>query len=167
MIAALKFVHIATIAVWCAGLICLPGLYAQRAHAHEDDRLYRLQAFVRFAYIGIISPAAFLAVASGTALIFAAETYDVWFMVKLAFVGALVVIHVLTGLVIIRLFNDGEVYPAWRFVGVTVATVFVVVAILVIVLAKPVIDVEFLPDLFFTPGALGEALSGLNPWARR
>ncbi len=167
MIETLKFLHIAAIAIWCAGLICLPGLYAQRAHAKEDERLYRLQGFVRFAYIGIISPAAFVSVASGTALVFVAEIFDVWFMVKLAFVGALVVIHVLTGLVIIRLFNDGEVYPAWRFVGVTIITVLVVIAILVIVLAKPRIVVDFLPDLFFTPGALGEALSGLNPWARR
>ncbi len=167
MIAALKFVHIAAIALWCAGLICLPGLYAQRAHAKHPHHLYRLHGFVRFAYVSLISPAAFLAVATGTGLIFAVETFDVWFMVKLAFVGALVVIHVLTGLVIIRLFDKGETYPAWRFVGVTIVTVLVTVAILVVVLAKPALDVDFLPDFFFTPGALGEALSGLNPWARR
>lgn len=166
MIATLKFIHIAAIAIWCAGLISLPGLYAQRAHAKSDDHLYRLQGFVRFAYISLISPAAFIAVGTGTALIFATAVFTTWFMVKLAFVGALVVIHVLTGLVIIRLFEDGEVYPAWRFVGVTIVTSLVTVAILVVVLAKPDIDVGFLPDLFFTPGALGEALSGINPWAR-
>jgi protoporphyrinogen IX oxidase len=162
----LKFVHVAAIAIWCAGLICLPGLYVQRAHVRDEQALYRLQGLVRFSYVSLISPAAFVAVASGTALIFVAGTFVPWFSLKLAFVGALVVIHLLTGLVIIRLFEEGQIYPAWRFVAVTCVTVFVTIAILVIVLAKPRLGFDDWPDLLTTPGALGELLGGFIPWAR-
>ena len=47
MIALLKFVHIAAIAIWTAGLISLPSLYVQRAHVTSDDALYRMQRMTR------------------------------------------------------------------------------------------------------------------------
>ncbi len=161
----LKFVHVGAIAVWVAGLICLPGLYVQRAHVHELEATHRLQRFVRFAYVGMISPAAFLAVASGIALIFLRETFVAWFTLKLVFVGVLVVIHIVTGLVIVRLFDKGEIYPVWRFVAVTILTVLVSVAILFLVLGKPAIDFGVVPDGFMRPGALREIVEGIIPWA--
>lgn len=164
MIEAAKFVHVAAIAIWIAGLVCLPGLYVQRARVSNDDTLFRLQAMVRYAYIVIISPAAFVAIASGTALIFLRQTFEAWFSVKLGLVGLLVLIHVLTGLVVIRLFREGETYPVWRFVAVTVLTSVVALAILAVVLAKPLIP-DLLPAGLFAPGALSDMLAPLNPWA--
>ncbi|MHB2267269.1 CopD family protein [Aliihoeflea sp. PC F10.4] len=158
----LKFIHMAAISIWCAGLICLPGLYAQR-HAVEGDALYRLQGLVRFAYVSIISPAAFVSIGSGIALIFLQATFVEWFSVKMAFVGVLVVIHILTGLVIIRLFEDGESYPGWRFVGVTIATTLVVFAILVVVLAKPPLHWDWVPVDFTRPGALRDFVAEFIP----
>lgn len=148
-----KGLHLATIAIWAAGLICLPGLYVQRAHVRNAQSLHRLQAMVRFLYVAVISPAAFVAVGSGIALIFLRETFEAWFSLKLAFVGAMVTIHILTGLVIIRLFEEGNVYPVWRFAAVTAVTVLVVTVILVVVLAKPQLP-HLLPDAMFEPGAL-------------
>lgn len=163
MIAALKFIHISAIALWSAGLISLPGLYVQRAHVENDDALYRLQTMVRFAYVAIISPAAFIAISSGIGLIFLRETFVPWFSLKLAFVAVLVMVHVLTGLVIIRLFRDGEVYPAWRFVVVTVTTCLVVVAILFTVLAKPHLEMK-LPAVLAEPGGLKRLAEDFIPW---
>ena len=130
-----KLLHIATIAIWSAGLVCLPALYVRRAHVSNQTSLHRLQAMVRFLYVVVISPAAFLAVGSGTALIFMRDTFETWFSLKLGFVGMMVALHILTGLVIIRLFEEGNVYPVWRFVAVTVGTVLVVTIILSVVLA--------------------------------
>jgi hypothetical protein len=79
------------------------------------------------------------------------------------FVAILVILHVLTGLVIIRLFREGEIYPVWRFVLVTVITCCIVTAILVVVLAKPDIDVQ-LPASVTQPGGLRTLLQGLSPW---
>lgn len=161
----LKTLHLAAIAIWSAGLVCLPGLYVQRAHAPNEGSLHRLQAMVRFLYVAIISPAAFLAVASGTALIFVRQTFEPWFSLKLAFVGAMVTIHILTGLVIIRLFDAGNIYPVWRFLAVTALTIAVVGAILFVVLAKPALP-DLLPDAMAEPGALRRIVEDFNPFRR-
>lgn len=166
MIAWLKLIHIAAIAVWMAGLLSLPGLYVQRAHVLDDDQLYRLQRTVRFAYLALVSPAAFVAVASGTALIFAHEVFEPWLSLKLALVGALAVVHSLTGLVIIRLFREGEIYPVWRFVAVTALTMVLVLGVLYLVLAKPPMDLGLLPAVLSEPGALRRIVEDLNPWQR-
>jgi protoporphyrinogen IX oxidase len=156
MMVWLKFLHIATIAIWSAGLVSLPGLYVQRAHARDDDTLYRLQGMVRFAYVALISPAAFIAIGTGTALILVQETFEPWFHLKLLLVALLVVVHVLTGLVIIRLFREGETYSSWRAVVVTILTVIVATAIIGVVLLKPDLGDQLLPDILSEPGALGD-----------
>lgn len=162
MIALLKTLHIAAIAVWAAGLLCLPALYVQRRHVRHDDDLHRLQRMVRFAYIAIVSPLAFIGIASGTALIFVQATVQPWFAAKMAFVAALAFVHVLTGLVVVRLFREDGVYPAWRFVAVTAITALLIGSILWLVLAKPAMPT--LGDLF-QPGALSDLLRPFNPWA--
>ncbi|GGA49541.1 CopD family protein [Pelagibacterium lentulum] len=166
----LKFIHIAAIAIWSAGLICLPFVYQQRGDIKTENDLHRMHAMVRFFYVVIVSPAAFIAIGSGTALIFVQQTFDAWFSVKLAFVGAMVVIHVISGLVILKVFEVSGRYPGWRYVAVTVITTLIVTAILVVVSGKPEIDPHaFWADLF-TPGRLGELLQPhLEPfifWAR-
>jgi len=161
----LKVVHLAAIAIWSGGLICLPGLYVQRAHVPDRQSLHRLQAMVRFLYVALMSPAAFVAIGSGTGLIFLRQTFENWFSLKLALVGVMVMIHILTGLVVIRLFDKGQVYPVWRFVAVTVVTVAVVSAILTVVLAKPDVP-NLLPRAMSEPGALGQILEPLNPFRR-
>jgi protoporphyrinogen IX oxidase len=165
MIALVKFAHIAAIAIWAAGVVSLPGLYVQRAHVEDRAALLQLQRIVRFAYIAVISPAAFLAVLTGTALIFMRQTFEPWFSVKLALVGVLAVFHVLTGLVVIRLFREGEIYPVWRFVTATVFSGGIVLAIFFVVLAKPAIDLAFL-DVLAEPGGLKRLYGDLNPWRK-
>lgn len=161
----LKTLHLAAIAIWSAGLLGLPGLFVGRTHVPDEQSKHRLQAAVRFLYVGIVSPAAFVAVGSGTALIFLRQSFEPWFTLKLALVGALVTIHILTGLVIIRLFEAGNVYPFWRFATATAVTLLMVGAILVTVLAKPDLP-DLFPDAMAEPGALRRIADGLNPFRR-
>lgn len=163
----LKFLHVSAISIWCAGLVSLPGLYVQRAHIVERDAVDRLQNLVRFAYVVLVSPAAFIAIATGIGLIFLRETFEPWFSLKLAFVGVLVFIHAMTGLVIIRLFDDGEIYPVWRFVATTIATAVVVAVILALVLGKPAFPPDILPRALSEPGGLRRIFEGFIPWVRR
>jgi uncharacterized membrane protein len=161
----LKLIHIAAISIWMAGLLSLPGLYVQRATVGEEEHLYRLQRIVRFAYVRIVSPAAFLAVASGTALIFLREAFVPWLSAKLALVALLAIIHALTGLVVIRLFKEGEVYPVWRFMATTALIVVLICGVLFLVLAKPVFDpARFVPTAMTEPGGLGRLVRDFNPW---
>lgn len=159
----LKFVHVAAIAVWCAGLIVLPGLFMRRSFVPNRSDLNQLQAMVRFSYVVIISPAAFIAVGSGIGLIFARETFEVWFSMKLVFVGLLVAIHILSGLVILKLFENDKTYPAGRFVAVTTLTIIATLGILYFVLAKPVLELP--QNGLFEPGNLRDLVIGLSPWA--
>ena len=163
MIALLKVIHIGTIAIWAGGLIALPGLYVKRVHVTDDD-LHRLHGMVRFAYVAVISPAAFLAIASGIALIFLRQTFAPWFSLKLAFVAALVIAHSLSGLVVIRLFDEGQEFPLWRCIVAVILMIAVVVAILALVLAKPVIPLDLLPEALSEPGALHRIVDRINPW---
>ena len=50
------------------------------------------------------SPAAFVAIGSGTALIFLQSTFREWFTLKMVLVGAMVMLHVVAGLVAVRVF---------------------------------------------------------------
>lgn len=159
----IKFIHIIAISIWAAGLVSLPGFYIQRTHVRNDDELFRLQKIVRFSYVQVLSPAAFIAIATGTALIFQRYPFSAWFSMKLALVGAMVVIHVMSGMVINRLFKDGENYPVWRFLLVMIVTVLVVGGILFLVLARPHVPFT-LPADWTDPGALKRIISSLSPW---
>ncbi|WP_249730031.1 MULTISPECIES: CopD family protein [unclassified Chelatococcus] len=161
----LKSVHIAAIAIWSAVMICLPSLYMQRARVPNKASLHGLQAMVRFLYVTIASPGAFIAIATGTVLIFLRRSFEPWFSLKLAFVGALVVLHILNGLVILRLFDAGNSYPVWRFLAVTGLTLLVVAVILAIVLAKPAIP-DFFPHALAEAGALRRMVEVLNPFRK-
>jgi len=159
----LKFVHIVGIALWSGGLLCLPLLYVQRRRL-TGNGLHRLHNFTRFFYVKLVSPAAFVAIASGTALIFVQATFEPWFSLKLALVAAMVLVHVMSGLVILRLFEPDQSYPVPRFVAATLLTSAVVGAILFVVLAKPQWLVAGAIMTFFSPGALGEMLGGFTAW---
>lgn len=160
----LKFIHVGAICLWCAGLIGLPALYGQRVRLRDKAALFTLQGSVRFSYLALISPAAFIAVGSGIALIFVAETFVPWFSLKLVAVGVLVGLHLVTGLLIIHLFDDGEDYPVWRFGAVAGASLLATLAVLFLVLAKPQLPLDTLPDVISRPGALRELFAPILPW---
>lgn len=165
IVVILKFVHVATIALWSAGLVALPFIYLQR-RGLEGDALHRLHAFTRHLYVVIVSPAAFLAIASGTALVFLQHTYVPWFSAKLGFVAVMTGIHIFSGLMILKLFEPGRSYPFWRFLAVTTLTVTVISAILALVLAKPVFPRIDAVDRLFEPGALPGLVGDLIAWTR-
>jgi putative membrane protein len=157
----LKFIHVASIALWSAGLIALPFLYYQR-RGLVDDALHRLHAFARFFYVGIVSPAAFVAIGTGAALILLQGTYENWFSAKLVAVAAMTGIHIFSGLMILKLFEPGRSYPAGRFIFVVTLTLIAVGAVLTLVLGKP--DIEWPEPLagFFSPGALSKLFTEIT-----
>ena len=157
----LKFVHLAAIAIWSGGLFVLPFLFQQRqglVAGPDFDRLHRL---ARFVYVEATSPAAFVAIASGTALIFAQATFEEWFSLKMLFVGALVMLHVVAGLVLLHLFAPEGHFGRFSSAALTSAYVVVVTAIIWIVLAKPHIDSTRFAAHLFEPGGLARATASV------
>nr|WP_116811375.1 CopD family protein [Steroidobacter cummioxidans] len=152
----LKFLHIAAISVWAAGLICFPFLNRQRNDAGTMTDLHRLHSMARFFYVVVLSPAAFVAIGSGIVLIFKQQTFTEWFSIKLLLVGLLAVIHLLTGRVLLRLFDKAATVTPWHYPAVTAATIAIVTAIVIVVLVKPHFEWRA-ADGLFKPGGLGEA----------
>ncbi|HTQ00816.1 MAG TPA: CopD family protein [Casimicrobiaceae bacterium] len=150
----LKFVHIATIAIWAAGLIVLPYLFRQRRLLAVGPELDRLHRITRFVYLAMTSPAAFVAIGSGTALIFFQGTFREWFTLKMVLVGLMVMLHVVAGLVAMRVFAADGRFGARSYVALTVSYLVLIVAILWVVLAKPAIDAAQIAPGLFEPGAL-------------
>lgn len=146
----LKALHIAALAIWGSGLLALPGLTAREyrlAAAARDETLERLwtHRMSRFAYDVIVSPAAVVAIASGTALIFVTRPLEGWLFLKLAAVGGLVVTHMAVG----RLIDQSEApqFRATRPVTLTLlaATIVFVCLVLWLVLQKPAIPEALFP----------------------
>ncbi|WP_279483465.1 CopD family protein [Aureimonas sp. SK2] len=150
-----KSLHIAALVVWSAGLLVLPVLMTQREALGHGRDLDRLHSFTRFAYIVVISPAAFVAVGSGTALILLREVFTPWFAVKLLLVGVLVAVHVRLGLLVLAVFKEEGHFRLWRVLLATVVISALLSGILWVVLAKPDLDLDWLPDFAFEPGGLG------------
>lgn len=154
MIAWLKFLHVATLSIWAAGLLALPQIFLQRTGLGNDRHLFRLHRFARFAYVRVVSPAAFVAVGTGIALIFANHVYTPWLALKLAAVGGMVLLHMQAGYVMVRLFQRDIRFPAWRAYFTLAGTSAAIGAVLWLVLAKPILTFDRLPGWMTRPGGL-------------
>jgi uncharacterized membrane protein len=158
MTTALKFIHLATIVLWSGGLIVMPFLYWQRRGIPVGPELDRLHRFSRFVFVAMASPAAVIAIGTGTALIFLQTTFLEWFSLKMVLVGGMVILHVATALILARVFEPNGRFGRLSYVALTCGLMVVITAILWVVLAKPHIDSnQFATDLF-TPGGLGHLL---------
>jgi len=163
MIWMTKLVHLGAISIWAGGLVVMPCLLRQR-RGLKGEPLHRLHRLVRTLYIGLLSPAAFLAIASGTALIFLQETFVEWFSVKLVVVGLLAALHVRAGLLVLAVFDPDGTFSRTGALSMTAATIATVTAVLVIVLWKPRIDALELATGLFQPGRLAELLAPVTAW---
>jgi putative membrane protein len=157
----LKTAHIASLVVWCGCLLVIPGLFAQRHGVEHDAMRYDLQALTRFLFVAVASPAAFVAIGTGTGLIFVREVFTPWFALKLLAVGGLVFLHVRHGFVILHVFKPSGRYRKWRNITATGLTLGLVGAILWLVLDKPTVDLAVLPDWLHRPGGLRDVVADL------
>ena len=154
MTTALKFIHLAAIAIWSGGLLALPFLFWQRRVLEAGPDLDRLHRIVRLVYVELTSPAAFFAIASGTALIFLQATFEEWFSIKMVLVGIMAMLHVVAGLVVHQLFSPKGRFGRFSFVALSGTYAVLIVAIVWVVLAKPQIDSNQFATHLFEPGGL-------------
>ena len=154
----LKFVHLAAIAIWSGGLLVLPFLFWQRRTFTAGQELDRLHRITRMVYVELTSPAAFIAIASGTALIFLQTTFTEWFTIKMVLVGLMAMLHVVAGLVMHRLFAPNGRFGRLSFVALASGYAVLITAIVWVVLAKPHIDSNQFATHLFEPGGLARLL---------
>jgi protoporphyrinogen IX oxidase len=111
MIAWTKALHIAGLMVWCAGLLVLPTVFFRR-NGLRGEELHELHRLARAVFVGVTSPAAFIAVIAGISLIFLREVFTLLMALKLLAVGGLAVVHVLTGYTLRHVF-EGAIAEFW------------------------------------------------------
>lgn len=153
MIPALKFLHIAALACWCAALIALPLLMRAHGGAMSQRQYARFRLITHIGYIGFATPAAVVTIMAGTGLIFAAQVFEAWLLVKLAFVAAMVMVHVWFGHLIQR--SGEERRSHWHIAPLAglVLLLPLIAAVLALVLGKPDLAPirALIPDQFLSP----------------
>jgi uncharacterized membrane protein len=153
----LKAIHVLAIAVWAGGLIWLPGLLV-RGRGRSRAEVLHIHRFGRYSFDVLISPAAVLAVASGTALIFSVGVAEAWLYLKLAAIAGMVVIHLMVGNFLDWEVRKSKAPARGTRLAMGAASAVLASAVLWLVLAKPQIDAEMLPWwLLHRPGAAGGA----------
>ncbi|WP_346797784.1 CopD family protein [Halomonas sp. Bachu 37] len=134
----LKLLHIIALVIWCGSLIYLPALVTQSMRARVDAGFAQgSPQMPRFFYNSIATPAALLAIFSGTLLFLWYGVLGGWLVLKLMAVMGMVAAHGGLGWWILRL-------EAGLFKGVKRGCIAsgllasgCIVSVLFLVLAKP------------------------------
>jgi putative membrane protein len=138
----LKLLHISAVILWCGSLLYLPAAIAaaagpQPSAAFDPAR----RGLLRTVFTLVATPAALLAIASGTAIFMLDGPVVVWLMAKLVVVGLLVLGHAACGMLILRAERQVAGGPrdwtqAWC-IAIGSASLLWLGAIAWLVLAKP------------------------------
>lgn len=132
-------VHIMAMLIWCASLLFLLSLTVARCPSRQapNDALTPRQhnSVVRQLLTLISTPAAVVAIISGTWVFLLQGSVDSWLIAKLTLVVLLVVCHTTGGVLILRTENEKKTRP-WGQILATVSAVLML-AIVWLVLAKP------------------------------
>jgi protoporphyrinogen IX oxidase len=150
----LKVLHIAGLTIWVAGLLYLPSMLIGHHKIKDQQDFARVRMASRFAYMGMVSPAAFVTVGAGSALLFVADALHPWMFAKLVAVGVLVIAHVQYGYVLTHLADQAQRAPELRVKLIAAAVLLSSLIIILLVLAKPDIPIGFLPTWLLEPGLL-------------
>nr|WP_059392017.1 CopD family protein [Pseudomonas toyotomiensis] len=133
----LKLLHFMALICWCGVLLYLPAMIAAGTRS-SDELFYRDHAHLtRTVFNLIATPAALLAIGSGTALFLRESIFDPWLILKLTTVAGMVLCHALCGVLILRIERAAE--PALRRDCLLIALLLsaLIGATLWLVLAKP------------------------------
>lgn len=133
----LKLLHFMALIGWCGALLYLPAMIAAGTRS-SDDLFYRDHGqLTRTIFNLIATPAALLAIGSGTALFLRDSIFDAWLIVKLTTVAGMVLCHALCGVLILRIerVTDRALRRDCLLIGLLLA--FLISATLWLVLAKP------------------------------
>lgn len=150
----LKFLHVAGIALWVAGLLYLPAMLWAHHRVRDQQDFARIRMASRFVYMGLASPAAFVAIGAGVALLLVADALHAWMILKLIAVGVLVIGHIQYGHVLVHLADQEARAPTLRVKAIATAVFLFMLAAIWLVLAKPDVAIDSLPDWAREPGLL-------------
>jgi putative membrane protein len=141
----LLFLHICALVIWAAALLILP-LLIHHSQMQLTDAAGNGDALDRLWFTRLASPVALLAIISGTCIFVMQRDYGNWLLVKLTVVTALVICHVLSGLLILSRTRKNDSAIGLKCGSLFTTITLLLLCILILVLLKP--DQEMLLWLF-------------------
>jgi protoporphyrinogen IX oxidase len=138
--------HIIAVLFWAAGLLYLPLLLAAAGAGRTEliERPNHHDAVARFVFTHVATPAALLAISTGTGVFLMGRTVEFWLIAKLTVVTLLVVVHVAAGFLVLRGESTDAEPPRGGFWLLAGVPALLMVTIVWIVLVKPAVP-EALP----------------------
>lgn len=133
----LKGLHMVTLLVWCAGLFYLPALFAAHADTAGGQSFRRLRVMTRVTFVAVTSPAAVLAILSGSALVYATGVSGAWMALKLVAVSLMVLFHLYCGRVLAVLGETPGLRSSAAHFSLLLAPTLLIPTVLWLVLGKP------------------------------
>jgi putative membrane protein len=137
----LKILHIGAVILWCGSLLYLPlataaasGDARRRPAALGDPQ----DEILRALFIWVATPAALVAIGSGTLIFVVQGTLGLWLLAKLVLVGLLALGHACFGLLILRVERGQSARRAALLAGALLLPLLLAIAWLV--LRKPGLD---------------------------
>lgn len=133
----LKLLHFTALIAWCGTLLYLPALIAASCRSPQRAERPGHPQLNRTVFNLIATPAALVAIGSGTALFLRDGTFGIWLVAKLTAVAVMVICHALCGLLILQC--ERQPRPALTIVCAALGdiTLGMIAATLWLVLAKP------------------------------
>lgn len=132
----LKLLHICAVITWCGTLLYLPVALSTVAADKEAAFEHPSRTF-RSIFTWVTTPAALVAIASGTAIFLTRGPLAPWLIAKLATVSLLVLCHGACGMLILRVERQPESSIRGLCTAVGLASVLWLLAIAWLVLRKP------------------------------
>ena len=133
----LKLLHLGAVVVWCGALLYLPAAIAAERRRPGSSPPWPDVRLARGLFTGLVTPAALLAIGSGTAVFLVHGPVVPWLAVKLAMVGLLVLGHAACGLLILARERAPEAALGGRCLAIGASSAVWLLAIAWLVLAKP------------------------------
>lgn len=133
----LKLLHFTALFVWCGTLLYLPALIAASCRSTQAAERPGHPEINRSIFNLVATPAALVAIGSGTALFLRDGTFGVWLVAKLTAVAVMVICHALCGLLILQCERQPRPALAIACAALGGITLGMIAATLWLVLAKP------------------------------
>lgn len=149
----MKVLHIAALCVWVAGLVILAVVMRTYRPGMSGKPFVRFRKLTHYGYIGLVTPAAVIAIGAGIALILLRWIFDPWLLIKLILVCGLAILHGFIGhMIAMTAKTAGQVKlaPPMLVMG---GVLLVSAAIFWVVLDKPDINAS-LPQWMTQPQSL-------------
>ncbi|WP_133130712.1 CopD family protein [Legionella yabuuchiae] len=133
----LLLLHIATMICWCGFLLYMPALISISAGQTSLVDESQQDTLPRLFFTLFLTPAALLAITSGTLVFVIQNTTTPWLMVKLTLVSGLVMTHAFNGWLILQMEGDShrDLNRLCLFTGL--GSFILMAAIISLVLSKP------------------------------